>query len=268
MLSFGDNTMEHSDLSAILQQLGFSKPEADIYISSLSLGAQPASVIAKKSQLKRGQTYNVLSQLKDRGIMQEFIKDGVRHYIGCTPSTLLSIFTNREQSIAVQKQKFLGLLPILDKIQNPLIIQPKVRFYQGVDGLKQVYNDTIRVPNQKIYALCDFEHTFPASHSTELHEWLWKYTDRRAAQGVWLLGIINKSKESDLAFKWRKKQKRKMKLLNNTYLPVEFIVYGNKVAFISTKEDMVGVIIEDKPIAETLRNFHQTMWAMLPDYAL
>lgn len=259
--------MDLHDFSSVLTQFGFNKPEADIYISSLSLGAQPASVIAKKAKLKRGQTYNILSQLKDRGIMQEFIKDGVRHFVSCTPSTLLSLLTSQEQAIAAQKQRLLELLPVLDKIRNPHIVQPKVRFYQGVEGLKEVYNDTIRIPNQKIYALCDFEHLFPALHSKELHEWIWEYTNRRAAQGVWLLGIINKSKESDLAYTWRKKQKRKMKMLNNIYLPVEFIVYGNKVAFVSTKDDMVGVIIEDRPIAETLRNFHQAMWAFLPEYA-
>lgn len=253
-------------LPSLLLQLGFTEPEAAIYLASLALGSQPASVIAKKAKLKRGQTYNVLSQLKDRGIMQEFIKDGVRHFVSCSPDTLLSILSSREMEVAAQKQKLLMLLPDLEKIRNPLIVQPKVRFYQGVDGLKEVYNDTIRVPDQTIYALCDFEHLFPKEQSSELHDWVWEYTNRRAARGVWLWGIINKSKESDLAYKWRKKQKRKMKMLTNVYLPVELIVYGDKTALISTKHDMVGVIIEDRPIAEMFRNFHQAMWPFLPDY--
>ncbi len=258
--------MTSQDTLSTLVQLGFNASESAVYIASLELGSQPASVIAKKAKLKRGQTYNILSQLKDRGIIQEFTKDGVRHFVGQSPSTLLSMISVREEELAVQKQKLLQLVPILEKLRNPLIVQPKVRFYQGIQGLKEVYNDTIRDPGQIIYAVCDFEHTFPAEHSKELHDWLWKYTDRRAAENVWLHGIVNKSKDSDLAYKWRRKQKRKMKMLKDVYLPVELIVYGDKVALISTKEDMVGVIIEDKPIAEMLRNVHRAIWPFLPDY--
>lgn len=257
--------MEHI-LISLLSELGLSHVEARVYLASLELGSQPASIIAKKAALKRGQTYNILETLKEKGIVQEFIKGNVRSFTSRSPATLLSVLSAREQQIAVQKQKLLQALPLLNKLQNPMIIQPKVRFFQGVEGLKEVYNDTIRVAKRPIYALCDFEHAFPESQNKELHDWMWTYTDRRAKQGIWYMGIINKSKDSDLAFKRRVKQKRKMKMLKGVYLPVELNVYGDKVALISTKDDMVGVIIEDKPIAEMLRNFHQAMWPILPEY--
>lgn len=257
------------DSSALLSLFGFfglDREESSIYLASLELGSQPASILAKKAGLKRGHVYNILSRLKDRGIMHEITRDGVRYFDSRSPSTLLSLLANKEEEIAVQKQKLLQVLPTLEKLRNPLIVQPKVCFYQGVERLKEVYNDTIRVKNQPLYAVCDFEHAFPETQDKELHDWMWKYTDRRAKQGVYYIGIVNKSKDSDLAYKWRKKQKRKMKMLKGVYLPVEINVYGDKVALISTSEDMVGVIIEDKPIAEMLRNFHQAMWPFLPDY--
>lgn len=253
-------------LSIVLQQFGFSAEESAIYLASMELGSQPASVIAKKAKLKRGITYNILSQLKDKGIVQEFIRNGVKQFVCRSPSTLLSLLANREEELSVQKQKILQAVPELEKLRNPLIVQPKVRFYQGIEGLKEVYNDTIRIPKQPIFAVCDFEHAFPEIQSKELHNWMWKYTDRRALHGIWYIGIINKSKDSDLAFRQRRKQKRKMKMLKSIYLPVEINVYGDKVAILSTKDDMVGVIIEDKPIAEMLRNFHKAVWGFLPDY--
>lgn len=258
--------MQTTFFTGLLAQIGFSTAESLVYIASLELGSQPASVIAKKAAMKRGQTYNVLSQLKDRGIVQEFIKDGVRQFTAQSPSYLISILAARQEDMAVSRQRLLQALPLLEKLRNPLIVQPKVRFYQGVDGLKEVYNDTIRLPEKTVYAVCDFEHTFPKEHSQQLHEWLWRYTDRRAAQNVHFNGIVNKSKESDLAYRWRRKQKRTMKMLIGAYLPVEIMVYDDKVALISTKDDMVGVIIEDRPIAEMLRNFIQAVWPFLPDY--
>ena len=256
----------HTPVAALLRELGLSDLEAQIYLASLELGPQPASVIAKKAGIKRSNAYNVLAELMERGIVQEFTKGNIRSFTVRSPNSLLSLLSDREQQLAMQKQKLLMMLPELEKIQNPMIVQPKVRFFQGVEGLKEVSNDTIREPNKTVFAVCDFDHTFPAEHSEELHDWLWKYTDRRAAQNVRFHGIVNKSKESDLAYKWRQKQKRKMKMLKGVYLPVELMIYGEKIALISTKEDMVGVIVEDKPIADMLRNFIQSVWPFLPDY--
>jgi hypothetical protein len=36
----------------------------------------------------------------------------------------------------------------------------------------------------------------------------------------------------------------------------------------STHKDMVGLIIEDAPTAENMRNFHQAVWGYLPNYKL
>jgi len=99
-----------------------------------------------------------------------------------------------------------------------------------------------------------------------LNDWVWEYATRRAKQGVKYLGIVNKSDFSDIAHKRRIKQKRKLKMFKDVYLPAEINIYGDKVAIASTYHDTVGLIIEDAPIAETLRNLHQAMWKLLPDY--
>ncbi len=259
--------MQEAIIIGLLEQLGLSYQKAKIYLCSLEIGAQPASVIAKKTGLKRSHTYILLGQMKDEGYIQEYVKDGVRHFVSCSPATLLSMLTNRSQEIEVRKEKLVRMLPTLDAIRNPLTTQPKVRFYQGIEGLKEVYNDTIREPLDAIYALCDWEHLFPAEHSEELHDWMWEYADRRAAKNIQFFAIGNKSKESDIAYKRGRKQKRKIKMLTGVYLPVEIMVYGGKVALMSTKDDMVGVIIEDQAIADTLRNFHKAIWPLLPAYA-
>jgi sugar-specific transcriptional regulator TrmB len=256
--------MSSDAIIPILEQLGFTRLQAKIYLSCLELGAQPASVIAKKAGLKRGHTYNLLSQMKDGGYIQEFIKDGVRNFISCSPTTLLSILSNRAQEIEVRKEKLMQAMPILNAIRNPLIIQPKVRFYQGIDGIKEVYDDTIREDVGTIYAICDWDYLFPPSKSKELHDWMWNYAERRSKKRIIFRAIANKSTESDVAF--RRGQKRKIKMLRGVYLPVEMMVYGSKVAFMSSKEDMVGVIIEDAAIADTLRNLHKAIWPFLPDY--
>lgn len=254
------------EMQQILKTFGLSDPEIAIYLASLELGSQPASIVAKKAGLKRGHTYNMLTLLIQKGLVQEFIKEKVRYFSSRSPGTLLSTVEHREEQLEILKQGLMRVIPDLEKISNPLLVQPKVRFFQGVEGIKEIYEDTIRIPNQDIYGAGDFDYYFPEQQNRELNEWIWSYANRRAKSNICYMGIINKSKMSDQAYRRRREQKRKLKMLRGIYLPVEINVYGSKVAMMSTYRDMVGLIIEDAPIAETFRNFHQAIWKFLPDY--
>jgi sugar-specific transcriptional regulator TrmB len=113
--SLRDNNM---DIKEILQESGFSLEETVIYLSSLELGAQPASVIAKKSGLKRGQTYNKLALLVQKGIMQEFVKDKVTYFTCQQPQTLISVLEHKQEEIEEKKRKLLSIVPFLNKIES------------------------------------------------------------------------------------------------------------------------------------------------------
>ena len=255
-------------LPILLGSLGLSEAEAQVYLSLLAVGSQPASIAAKKSGLKRGHTYNVLAELMQKGLVQEFEKGSVRYFTAAPPQTLVSILGNREDDLQRRKRELMQALPELERIKNPLLLAPKVRFFQGIEGIKEIYEETISVPNQILYAIGDFEHFFPMENSRELNEWMWKYSERRARRGIAYYGILNKSTISDEAYRTRVKHKRKLKMLRGTDLSVEVNIVGDKVAIVSSSRDMVGLIVEDRPTAETLRNFHRAIWSVLPDYSL
>lgn len=254
--------------SAILAPLGLSGADSKVYLALLEIGAQPASVIARKAGLKRGHTYNVLAELTRMGLVQEFEKRSVRYFSPAEPQTLLSILKHRQDELDMEKRRLLELLPDLERIKNPLSVRPKVRFFQGISGIKEIYEETISVPGETLYAIGDFEHFFPMENSRELNDWMWKYSARRAKKGIWYFGILNKSRTSDMAYKTRVAQKRKLKMLQGADLSVEVNIIGDKVAIVSSSKDMVGLIIEDKPTADTLRNFHKALWMILPDYKI
>ncbi len=259
--------MDTSPVSAVLASLGLTEAEAQVYMSLLAIGAQPASVAAKKSGLKRGHTYNVLTELTHRGLVQEFEKGSVRYFSAAPPQTLVSILKNRQDDLDRQKSQLLEALPELESIKNPLSVRPKVRFFQGIDGIKEIYEETISIPGETIFAIGDFEHFFPMENSRELNEWMWKYSERRARKGITYCGILNRSTISDQAYRTRVKHKRKLKMLQGVDLSVEVNIVGDKLAIVSSSKDMVGLIVEDRPTAETLRNFHRAIWNVLPDYS-
>ena len=260
--------MAHLDPNMTESLLGFGllESEVKVYVALLALGPQPASVIAKKSGLKRGHTYNVLADLLQKGLVQEYTKGSVKYFTCLPPAVLITMLEQRQGEMEQKKKKLMEVLPDLEHIRNPSILQPKVRFFSGIEGIKQIYEDTLRYANQDLFAIGDFDHYFPREHSKELNDWMWEYCKRRAAKGIAYRGIVNKSKTTDLAFKRRKGERRIFKMLQGIDLTVEINIYSDKVAVISSSHDMVGLIIEDKPTADTLRNFHQALWKILPEY--
>lgn len=109
-------------ISSVLKAFGLTDPEIKIYLTSLELGPQPASIIAKKAGLKRGHTYNMLALLIQKGIVQEFTQDGIRFFSSRPPSTLLSTVEHREEQLEILRQGLLRVIPDLEKIFNPFLI--------------------------------------------------------------------------------------------------------------------------------------------------
>lgn len=254
--------MDNLNIREELLKFGLEDEEVSIYLASLEIGPQPASIIAKRAGLKRGQTYNKLAILIHKGIMQEYIEKKIRLFTCFHPGNLISILEHNQQKIENQKKKLVEIVPLLMEIQNPMINQPKIKYFQGIEGVKEIYEDTIRTKNP-IYAFGDFKYIFKEE---SFRDWICDYAKRRSKKKVNYVGIINKSTLSDEAFKKKIARKRQMKMLENVDLSVEINIYGDKVAIISTYHDMVGLIIEDSYIAATFRNLHKAMWELLPNY--
>lgn len=256
---------EPTEVSDALRDFGLSDVEVAVYQAALSLGSRPASVIAHKASLKRGHTYNVLRTLMDKGIVQEFVKNSVRHFTCSPPTSLLSILDLRQDELSRQKEQLRRVVPALEKIRNPISSEPKVRFFRGLEGIKEIYEDMIRIPNQDIYAVLDVQYSWSIAGG-EPEEWLDSFIRRRAEKNIKWNAIVNRSEASDNAVRNRRNVKREVKMIEGVNLQVEISIYGPKVAILSTADEMIGVLIENEAIAETLRSLHKTIWPCLPNY--
>ena len=131
-------------IDSILSEFGLTQPEVNVYKAGLELGSRPASIIAQRAGFKRGHTYNVLSLLQQKGIAQEFVKNSVKHFTFSPPEVLVAMLENQQQELAAKKERLLKVLPELEKLRSQIASDPKVKFYQGVEGVKEIFEDMIR----------------------------------------------------------------------------------------------------------------------------
>ncbi len=256
---------ERKRIDATLQDFGLSPEELKVYKTVLNCGSRPATIIAEKSNLKRGQTYNILNNLIELGVVQELFRNGVRWFTSTSPSNLLSVLENREIELSRKRRDLEEILPLLNGMRSSNSSDSRVRFYTGVRGIKEVQESMLLESDSEIHSLIDAR-TSPIFNDGENFRWINNYIAKRAERNIWWRGIANKSPESDFAITARASCKREVKMIENIDLPVAIHVYGGKVAVTSTLTEQIGIVVENESLADTMRNISTALWNFLPDY--
>ena len=143
--------------------------------------------------------------------------------------------------------------------------QPRVKFYEGVEGLKKIYNITLQ-DKKPIFALT----AVIPKIDPELMKWLREYyVKKRREQKIFAKVISPKTRIAEEYCKHDKDDYRKTLLIPKEKFPIsiEINIFGGKVALISYKEnELLGVIIESREIAKSMRVFFDLSWEKALDY--
>jgi sugar-specific transcriptional regulator TrmB len=231
-----------------LLSVGFSEKEALVYLALLELGKRSVSPIARKSAINRTTVYDILDSLVSKGVVSVSGKEPLQEYVAESPDKILD-FVKAE---IIKKQNELKqaeeIIPQLKSLHN-VSDRPQVRFYEGVKGLQEVYEDSL-TSNETIRAYANVEDT----HSI-LTGYFPKYYKRRAAKGIKIRAIFP---NNDLA--WERKSLDKEEARESVIVPSdkyffspEINIYDNKVMIASWRERL-GIILESKEISEAMKS--------------
>lgn len=257
-----------TQLHSLLTRAGLSDDEAQVLLAIYRHPGSPVGRIAQYAGFKRGHTYNLISSLVGKGLASEALERGVMRVIATPPSHLPARIEKQREELTQLLLDLNGAVGQFEQLIPKLTGLPRVRVFRGAQGLKELYEFTLSAKGKVIRACADFASLFPRRRSPELNDWLWRYAEKRAKRGILYKGMVARSKESDLAFRRRRAQKRALKLLDSLPLSVEINLFDNYAAICSTDEEMLGVLIESEPLAASATNLFEAVWSRLPDYNL
>jgi len=236
------------ELEKNLIKLGFSENEARVYLAALETGVASAQQIASKAELKRTTAYSVLEALIKKGFVVMTKKGQRNRYVAESPREIVNYFLHYEKQLEKS-------LPRMEAIYNKRQIKPKVMFFEGKEGIKRIYEDTI---DEKPEVILEFNtaqiyQAFPGFPR--------EYVEQRRINNIRARRIGPEGK------KWKQEQKRDEQDLSETLLlpkdefdiPVEINIYKDKVAFMSYGDE-VGLIIESQSIAQAMRTIYELFW--------
>ncbi len=248
-----------------LKQVGLSDKQAKVYLAALELGEASALQISRHSGVNRVTCYQALDRLAAEGLVREVKVEGKSRFVAEMPKKLLENLLDRKINTERQILALEKVLPELESLYNYSEVKPKIRFYEGVEGLKQIYQDTLEEKKEIL--------AFTAYHRVDasLKRWLDKYYIPQRVKRNIFAKVIAPSSEFARKFKrLDSRQNRHTLLVPADKFPfsIEVNIYGNKVAIISfVKKEMMGVIIESKEVAATFRLIFQLAWQGAEQYS-
>lgn len=240
-----------------LVEAGLEEKEALIYATILELGEATIAKISRKSAIKRSTVYDTLENLKKKGLISQTNYGKRPIFLAENPQKLVESLEKKKRVLEESMPELLSIMNLLDK-------KPVIRYFEGLNGVKEVFEDTLRLKDQEILTW------FPYPNINLGEDYFWKhYIPERVKRKIWARAIVPDIQANrEYAKELEEKAITKTRFVTDSAfsgLDLEIKIYGKtKLGIISYEEDL-GIIIESPKIFNGLKAIFETMWNLLPE---
>jgi len=238
-----------------LINLGFSTKEASVYLALLELGPSTTSEISRAAKINRTTGYDILESLVQEGLVNPIGETKIQKFIAENPDKVIVFLENKIKLGEERLKQAYNLLPELFSIYN-VDEKPKVRYYEGVEKVKEAFNDTLTAKGE-ILGYAVGTDAFKAVGE----EYLRDYFKKRVSKNIKIRLIAPDDPDSLKVISHNDEELRESLVVpkEKFYFSTETNIYNNKIITVSWKEKF-AVIIESKEIADAQRNIFELAW--------
>lgn len=246
-------------IQTLLKNFGLSDKEIAVYTALIELGPSPVRVLAQKSKVNRGTTYDILRSLMEQGLVSYYNTETHQYFAAESPDKLITALQDRQRQLGTLQQEISDNLPELKTMFEREGGRPQVRLYEGLKGVRQILEDVLTAMAQS----SDKQYFVYSSLSLrdEVYEAMPDFTKKRIKHGITVqtIALGEGGETAGLA---------ERKWLPTTDAPIRAtydLMYDGKVAHISLDDanQPMGVVIENQGVYETQKMIFESVWNQL-----
>src|SRR4030042_2276237 len=249
-------------LDNIFNQLNLKKEHPLVYSTLLESGPLPAGKLAKRLNMPRSSLYGFLSDLAQKGLVLQSEKQAVKIWQASPPEKVQEVLNDQINQIEKAKSSFANLLPDLQAKQKTDLITPKFTYFEGQEGLRQIIKDVL------LYRDIETDCIWPIKDMVDVigKDFLEQYgTKERIRRNIKTYVLVPQNKMIDIKtnpfFGSQEELKREVRIApKDIEYSMGYWAYGNKVAFISSKKESFGFIVESKELRQLLKTQFDLIW--------
>ena len=238
-----------------LIDLGFGDKEASVYLALLELGPSTTAEISRTAKINRTTGYDILESLVSDGLINPIGETKIQKFVAENPDKVIIFLENKIKQEEERLKQAYNLLPELFSIYN-VEEKPKVKYYEGVERIKEAFEDTLTAKIEIIgYAVGT--DAFEAVGE----EYLRDYFKRRVSKNIKVRVIAPDDPDTLKVTAKDKEELRESYIVprDKFYFTTETNIYNNKVLIMSWKEKF-AVMIESKEISDAQKKVFELAW--------
>lgn len=247
-------------IQKILKKLDLSDNSIQIYLRLAELGLSSARQLAESLGLPRATIYDNLKILSQNGLIIEKQEDMKKIFGIDDPKNLEHLFDTKMEGLKKARAEIKKWLP---KLNAGSALEPKIKFYSGIQGIKQVLSNLLWYENIETLTM------WPISEMVEIlgAEYLENLNRRRIKQDISIRGIW----PADKAVNFKdcpylgvgRGHLRQLRLApKGMSWDMSYWLYADKVAFISSKAESFGFVINSRDFANLMKTQFETIWKL------
>jgi sugar-specific transcriptional regulator TrmB len=243
-----------------LQKIGLTEKEASVYLAALRLGKSPVQIIAKEAKVNRGTAYNIIDALTKKGLISSYQEGKKQYFFAESPDQLELLFKQQLEEIEFNRSRLKELLPELKQMDNKEKDKPVVRYFEGKNGIRAMVEDMFDVEKgTEIVMVYPYDVVEGAFSSSERESW----KNKRTKSNVMIKAMYTKK---DGSYPRGKTNRIDKKIPMDKYsIKSDIAVYENRIRIASFGDKNVGIIIENRDMADTLKSILNLAWKGLDE---
>ena len=237
-----------------LAAIGLRGNEVRVYTYLLSHSMATPPQIASGTKIARPNCYAILQALKEKGLITEQQKGKRKLFLPKDPAALVETMQARTDAMT-------RLLPDLRALFVSQKNKPSIRFFDGVEQVKQIFHEMLEAKD--VRGIASTKKLYEAFSP----EFFTGYIKQMQVRGIVLRDILTKESVPTSA-------PTPIGILKGLYdyrvlpaatqdIPVDILIWNDKVAFISVDQAVFGTLIQNAAIAEMMRIHFDLSWAQL-----
>lgn len=234
----------------ILKDFGLGPKKASVYLAALQVGSGTVQDIAAKAGIPRTTAHEILRMLRGMGLVHFTTRGRTQIYTAEKPTKLQAILRDRQAKLE-------RALPELLSLYKTSSARPSMRVYEGVEGVKSVFEDTLTVSDKRLYGILSMEDLYDVPGKDYMDD----YVKRRVEAGIHLDVIRSEVKDVERTWSPSARELRELRYAPKPFVfPMTVYLYDAKVAIMGTQNETFGMIIESREFYTTLKNLFDVLW--------
>ena len=246
-------------IDTTLGKLGLKDQEIKTFLYLLENGEQTAGILAKKTGLSRPSLYGFLKKLQTIGLVIESQKNSIKTFSASNKEKVKALLDERIDELEKGRSEIEKVFSEIKK--EGASVNPKFQLFEGREGLQNILKDVLLYRDIKTMSYWPIKSII----DNVTADFFKKLNADRIKQRIYVRAIwpenqmVNIKKQPFMG--GGEKFYRETRIAPpQIAFSMGYWIYENKVAFISSKKEAFGFIVESREFVEMLSSQWELVW--------